>query len=100
MFPVLGAVRMAYQPMFATTAGEGAAPSYVLFQRREGEGSERYEPVGSFPGHEPSTAQITELVPNAVQPLSDDDAAAQEAPAPAPGAQPPSATDKFEPPSW
>ena len=86
-----------------------AGPSYVLFQRKEdGAGSEeRYEPVGSFPGREPTVDEITRLVPRAVQPMgggadaptgdSVTDERTNKAGAPE---KPNSATDKFAAPSW
>ena len=112
MFPILGSVRMCRED--SSEAGTGGAgkgaptPNYVLFQRQEGGRAERYVPVGSFPGREPSTDEITELVPRAVQPLGGSSKAANvkaanvETPSPAvdKSALPASATDKFAPPSW
>jgi len=107
MFPILGAVRMA-RPPAPSTPTAALPPTYVLFQRRESEGAERYEPVGSFSGREPTAEEITSLLPRRVRPLNDDDIGggdAAEAPDEAPttaggGAPPASATDKFAPPSW
>jgi hypothetical protein len=88
---------------------------YVLFQRRESDGAECYEPIGSFGDREPTTDEITSLVPRTVRKRRtvhlggggegwDDDVDADE-PLPASvaergGALPPSAVDKFAPPSW
>jgi len=113
MFPVLGAVRMA-RPS-APVEGSAPPPMYVLFQRRESDGAECYEPIGSFGDREPTTDEITSLVPRTVRKRRtvhlggggegwDDDVDADE-PLPASvaergGALPPSAVDKFAPPSW
>ena len=63
MYPILGAVR--------TTRGPNGHA--VLYQRREsgsrtseGGGNERYEPVGCWRRREPTTEELTRLVPNKV----------------------------------
>ena len=98
MFPILGAVRYA-RPMGESGMPE-APSSYALFQRREHAGEERYEPVGCFPGREPTTDECTKLVPRTVQPLGGDAAPVAPDEAPAPASAPLSTTDKFAPPSW
>lgn len=93
MFPILGAVRM------ATTGSHATAP-YVLYQRRESEGSERYELRAAFPDREPTSEEITLLVPRAVQPMDGDIHLAEgqaERPEETSGS---TATDKFAAPSW
>ena len=108
MYPILGAVRMA-RPMWI----EASAPTpstYVLFQRRESGGAETYEPVGTFPSREPTVDEITELIPQSVEPIRGmeprgDAASAASVSATsvggvAPTTAPTSATDKFEPPTW
>ena len=120
MFPILGALRFAnaYSTPASTAGGAGggdggahenAPASYVLFQRRESGGQEeRYEPVGSFPGREPTVAEISSLVPKAVQPFLDADgeasaaagAAAEVVPTGRSAPKPATATDKFAAPSW
>ena len=109
-YPILGAVRMA-RPI----ASEGGSPTtlnnYALFQRCESGGTERYVPVGSFGGREPTKEEITQLVPRAVQPIELTASPGTEGPGfvrvvdtMAPQieskAAPASATDKFAPPSW
>lgn len=69
MFPILGALRMS-----AAAQPKGEEPLYVLYQRKESGvrtsgGSERYVPVGVF-DHEPSSADITQLVPREVEPIN------------------------------
>ena len=105
MFPILGSVRMCRED--SPEAGTAPSPNYVLFQRQEGGRAERYVPVGSFPGREPSTEEITELVPREVQQLGGSgkspnvEASDAETPSPAVDKRmPASATDKFAPPSW
>lgn len=56
MFPILGCLRMTRE----------AGGRCVLFQRKESDGSERYEPVGCWLGREPTAPEITELIPNQV----------------------------------
>ena len=60
--------------------------------------------VGTFPAREPTANEITELIPQAVEPIgggrdvsSGGGATGERA---AGGAAPTSATDKFEPPTW
>jgi len=62
-YPVLGAVRM------SRPTGGSEANKYVLFQRLEGDGAERYDPVGCFAGREPTKEEVTALVPRTVRPL-------------------------------
>ena len=76
MYPILGAVRM---------SGREAGGRRVLYQRREGGGSEQYEPVGCWLHREPTAPEITELVPSQVANLSGEpEAPAAAAPAAAP----------------
>ncbi len=67
MYPILGSVRMA-RPGGGGSGGAAGRRSgrRVLYQRRESDGQERYEPVGCWLRREPTAGEITELVPSVV----------------------------------
>jgi hypothetical protein len=72
MFPILGALRMS-----AAAQPQGETPLFVLYQRKESGvrrsgGSERYVPVGVF-DEEPTSGEITQLVPREVEPINPGD---------------------------
>jgi hypothetical protein len=56
MFPILGSLRM---------TREGGAKR-VLYRRFEGGGKEQYRPVGCWVGREPTSQEMSELVPKQV----------------------------------
>mmetsp|Transcript_65228 Transcript_65228/g.145626 ORF Transcript_65228/g.145626 Transcript_65228/m.145626 type:complete len:122 (-) Transcript_65228:281-646(-) len=70
MFPILGGLRM-------TRHGGGR---HVLFQRREGGGSERYEPVGCWLHREPTREELSQLVPNQVATIEEGGGSSDDAP--------------------